>query len=215
MLNAAPHDPSCDLAARSATAGQSTWATLMWLAAVPIVTLAAYLLWRRDRQIIDENQLIENLQFALLLSACAVHALRAGLRRLPLDTLCRAGLALLCLSFAVREVDIDKLGTAAAWPMVEWWLRAALVLMWIVFVGFAVVQLDVLRTNWRAALFSACAAFTVAGGGLYVASVPLDQMVLPLSQANARFCEEAVQLNATLMLFAAATTAIIRPVTRG
>lgn len=166
-----------------------------------LCTTGAFFLWLGDEEIVKEDHLIENTQVALLLLAFAVHGGRAVLRPSPLDRLVRIGLALLCLSMLLRELDIHRLVSPAA----ELTLRGMVVVGWVAYVAVVVPRLDALwQGRWRL-IFSWCGIFTAAAMGLYAFSLPFDKMLIPLPEYTAKFIEQGVlQLNATIFFFTAA-----------
>ncbi|MEX0885792.1 MAG: hypothetical protein WD009_05055 [Phycisphaeraceae bacterium] len=184
-----------------------------WFLLLAGSTYAAFLLWRRDPQVLEEHQLVESTQTAVLLTACAVHGVRGWRAAGSVETVARLGLAMICLSFAVRETDIDRLSESPVWPVTELVARGIVVVIWIALGVWALRRAGELLAGWRTALGPAawCAA---AGGALYVASFALDKRMLPLTAETSLFVEEAVQLNACLLLLAAGTVPMLRRAAR-
>lgn len=86
-----------------------TAATLIVAGAVVGATLLTILLWRRDRLVVEENHLVEWTQAGLLFLAALVHGARIAPAPGRAGRTIRMGMTLLCLSFLLREVDIEKL----------------------------------------------------------------------------------------------------------
>jgi hypothetical protein len=77
-------------------------------------------LWNGDKTIAEENGLLENGQVTLLVVAGLLHFIQR--RRIDSSSvvrICHAVLGMLCLSVVIREIDIDKIGPAAAWGIAE------------------------------------------------------------------------------------------------
>ena len=182
----------------------------MWFVLMLVSAATALVLWRYDEQVTEENHIIENSQVVLLLLACLIHSLRARRRTYRFDMWYRTGLALLCLSFAVRELDIDAFGPAPLWPNIELVVRGAVVLMWVVYIGLLVPRTKWLSTRLRQAFLSPCALYTLLGCVLYVLSWPFDKQQFALDESVSQLVEETIQLIATIAFLAAATTPAVR-----
>ncbi|MFA9477593.1 hypothetical protein ACERK3_04715 [Phycisphaerales bacterium AB-hyl4] len=182
------------------------WPTLVWVGILILSVLGTFTLWRYDENTMDEHHVVETTQAFLLLMAYLVHSLRAVRREYRFDAWYRAGLAILCLSFAVRELQIDEFGPAPFWPSIELAIRGLVVVAWVVFIGLLVPRIDWLRGYVRQAFLSPCALFTLAGCVFYVMSWPFDKEKFPIDPSTSQYIEEMVELLATICLFAAATT---------
>lgn len=183
---------------------------VMWLAIMALSTALASSLWRYDQRVMEERHIIEMSQAALLMIACGIHAVRVFRCASMRDSTCRMGLALLCLTLAVRETDIDEFGASTLWPVAESVLRGILVMLWVVLGVVVGRRYALLLPAWRQAAFGSCAVYTVAGGMLYLLSYPFDKTMVPLAASPSMFVEEALQMNACILMLAAATLPIAR-----
>lgn len=204
--------------------------------AIPAVICACLVLWWWHPDVAEENHLIESAQVVLLILAAGLHAREAlRIRRInqseesgtnretlvgvphssaPVTELDRRRLAtavcvggmLLALSFAVRELDIQRFGRHPVWGDIEIALRAAVVACW---VGYGIYVVRHLRLIWDTRSLLAAApvlVLTMTGCLLYLASWPFDKQLLPLSFETAMFIEETIQLNACIVLVQASGT---------
>jgi hypothetical protein len=158
--------------------------------------------WSVAPAIVAEDHWIEWLQVGLLLAAFAALARRgtvgstAGMLRL--------GIALIALTIAIREVDIDRLGTGPWWPLLERVVRIVAAALWALWAGRAAMHLPAI---WRSvpALSRVGWIRVTAGAGLFFAlSYPFDKALLPLPADVSLLLEELMELEGAAMLLAAA-----------
>lgn len=170
------------------------------------LSVPLYLLWTRDAAVVDENNLVETSQAILLVAAAAVHGWRCSSAHWRAGGTIHLGLALLCFTMAVREVDIDQLGDRDIMETLELVLRWMIVAAWIG-LGFKVAGVisEWIR-NTRQIAGGSVFVFTVAGCVLYLCSWPLDKYPERFSESEdlVQFFEELFQLHGTLLLFAGA-----------
>lgn len=166
------------------------------------LSVAGWVAWSFIPQLAAEDHWLEWLQVVLLLSASVVHCRYGKLSSGP--GLVHAGLGILTLSFAFREMDIDKLGTAAAWAVAETVIRVAnaMLLAWWGWAAWR--RLPALLRALLGALRRPWPWLTVLAGVLYASSWPLDKELLPLPADVALFLEELLELQATTVLLLAA-----------
>jgi hypothetical protein len=167
----------------------------------------AFLLWRQDAHVVDENHIVENTQVACLLLAAAVHFLRAGALPRLSDRdarLIRQGLGLFCISLTVRELDIDRMGDRAIASNVELAVRGAVVVCWVLFSWRLLPSIESLWSRKASVACSSLALLTFAGCAFYLASWPFDKFPDYFGRPEAKFIEQTSQLNATLLLLVAA-----------
>jgi hypothetical protein len=163
-----------------------------------------FLWWNRAPFLIEEQNFLELAQATLLLLSAGIHGIHASrLAASSTHLLVRSGLALLTFSFALRELDIDKLGDEELWSRIELVLRSATGVLWI---GFLFVLMRRIRQIIfdRSVIFRAPAiVLTLVGGLFFIAAWPLDkELIVPASLSFARFIEEVLELNACVLLFA-------------
>lgn len=175
------------------------------LLGVPVLLSGiAYFLWLGDPSVTEEDHLIENGQLAFLLLAALLHGSRwrrAG------DAVTRdfhACLGLLCLSIAIRELDIDRLGAAAIFEPLEKVLRGALIIVWLGFGTLLFRHRVLLRGLKRDLAFSPCSRISFIGILGYGCSWFFDKQVFPLDGQVQQLIEESIQLCATFLFVAAA-----------
>lgn len=118
---------------------------------------------------------------------------------------------LLCLSLAVREVDIDKLlEGGSAMVVTEWTVRAVIVALWAVYILLARQWVDAIWSQRAVIASSTFASFVLIGCALYAASWPFDKFPEYLGGTSvAMLIEETVQLCATISFFASAALGVI------
>jgi hypothetical protein len=153
-------------------------------------------LWIDDKTIARENGLLENGQVTLLVVAGLLHFIqRSRIDSSSVARICHVVLGLLCLSIVIREVDIDKIGPAAAWKTAEFIIRLCVVLVWCV-VGAHVFRhlLELWRHRWGV-LFSMTSWLTAIGIVLYMAAWFFDKSVESLGPETRRLCEELLELS--------------------
>jgi hypothetical protein len=159
-----------------------------------------------------EDQWLEWVQVLLLLVTAAVHARSAGRSAWP--AVLHAGLGLLTLSFAVREVDIDRIGSSPNWLLAERVIRAGVGVLWLWWGWRMWRRAPAVRALWPGVLREPWLQLMLIAGALYVASWVLDREMLPLVRDLSRFLEEVVELQADAALFAAALAMRREPASR-
>jgi hypothetical protein len=155
--------------------------------------------------LVKENQLLENLQVALLLGAALLQLrwvqglAQSAERSRTLAVL----LAYLCLACALREVEIDRLGDARIFKPLETVLRGA-TLAGLVF--FVATNRRGLRLQFQLgqSLRDPVIGYAVAAVLLYCLSWPLDKQMTPLDAAQSVLLEEWFELWACTSFLAAA-----------
>lgn len=174
--------------------------------AILLVSLLSYLGWKLNPMIIAEDHFMEWAQALLLLFAFAVHAWKAI--KLPpssIEFLVRSGAGILALALALRELDIDKLGTSDIWAVAELVLRGTALTMLVAFLAFSAIRLPGIWRNRSPLVRMTTVRWTFFGCLLYVASWPFDKgLVFSFMRDYAYFLEEMLELNACITLFAAA-----------
>lgn len=175
------------------------------LLGTPIFLLAlSFYLWLGDSSVTEENRLIENGQVTFVLLGAMLHGSRW---RRAEDAVARdfhACLGLLCLSIAVREVDIDRLGPAAIFDPLENMIRGILIVAWLVCCAALFRHRISLWSRKLNLAFSPCSRISIIGILAYGFSWFFDKQVFPLGSSVQRLIEESIQLAATFFLAAAA-----------
>ncbi len=189
----------------SMPAGRAIPLTFVVISTMLGMSAIAYLLWQRSHEVAHENHLLEWTQVVFLLGAAATHAFHLRTSFAAASHHVRLVLALLCFSFAVREVDIDELSPVSLMPEIELAVRLVVLAAWLIVAWRTIRALDVLWTDRCQIWLSRIAIISIAGCALYVASAPFDKHPLWFgSRATSRFIEETIQLNATYLLLIAA-----------
>ncbi|TVQ51173.1 MAG: hypothetical protein EA377_13155 [Phycisphaerales bacterium] len=174
-------------------------------------SVAAYVLWRLNPNVALEHHEIESTQAGLLMLASMLHLYYGWSESNQSARHVRDGLALLCLSFFMREIDIHELGDEAVIYPLEYGLRGVVVVLWIIFalrVWFGLGGL--VECRWRVALSSAI-LFSITGCLLYAASWPFDKEVIRLDEGWSLIIEETLQLNATILFVIGAFGNVVQP----
>jgi hypothetical protein len=173
-------------------------------------------LWINDKTIARENGPLENGQVTLLVVAGLLHFIQ----RFRIDSssvvrICHVVLGMLCLSIVIREVDIDKIGPAAAWKTAESILRLSVVLVWCV-VGAHVFRhlLELWQHRWSV-LFSMTSWLTGIGIVFYLVSWFFDKSVESMGPETRRLCEELLELIGGIFFCTASLRRIELPVAFG
>jgi hypothetical protein len=179
-----------------------------WILAAGLLlasNLLAVALWQAGYLQAQENHFLEQAQGGFLALVCCVCSLRAWRLKktaLTLKFLLHAGLALLSYSFLLREVDIDRFGTAQGWAQLEQALRLFGVALWIALLMFVAPRVTQLWPQRSIMFAMPMVQLTMLGGALLVASWPFDKQIFPvLSYATSQFIEEMLELNGCMILF--------------
>jgi hypothetical protein len=182
---------------------------LPWVvvAGCAMVSLGSFALWKAVNGVLEENHLIESSQAAFLALAAGLHLVRIRSATILETASYHATLALLSFSLLLREMDIDRFGTALFWRAAELVLRGGVAVLWFVVAWQLWRHRSVLFHVRRRILFSPCSLIVWAAIGLYGISWFFDKSVIPLSVDTSRFFEETIQLNATWLLAVAALLA--------
>ena len=155
-----------------------------------------------------ENALFENIQAVCLIFAALLYAL-SSFGNKSTDRLELIGLALLCFSFSLREIDIELVGLP---PLIEQFLvgkgrTATLLVLWS---GYLVLLLrqpigfvDLIKRQFDSGL----AAYLLIAACLLVCGAVFDRGILMLN--HPRLYEELLEVNAYLLLFIPAAKAIM------
>lgn len=149
---------------------------------------------------LEENHAVEGLQSVFLFSATCGYAVRARWNPFQVEKIVFLTLALLSFSLFLREVDVDQLGNASLWPILQMVLRTLAVLGWL--------GLALLLWEFRRPLIQSCppilrATLTycvLAGLALYGASWFFDKTIFPLPSKTNWFWEETIQLMACYLI---------------
>ncbi len=172
------------------------------------MTAIAWLLWLRDPSVVEENHLVEWMQVVFLTAAAAMHLVRSRHSNTRADHIVRLVAALLCISLAVRELDINELTSALSLPAGETTVRAGVVVLWVILSWRVVVWFDTLWRRRFVLTLSRVGFLTLAAGFLYITSWPFDKYPGTFGILRARGIEEVLQLNASFLLFIASCSAL-------
>ncbi len=163
---------------------------------------AGGLLWAEGFSITQENALLENSQVFFLALAVFLSIRQVSYEENKTVRISHAVLGMLFLSIVIREVDINRLGSAAIWEAAELVIRLGAVVVWL-YLGALVFRKW--KTLWRirfSILFSPTSFLTAVGILFYMISWHFDKSASPNQEWN-RLWEELLQLNGTIFFFAA------------
>ena len=155
-----------------------------------------------------ENALFENIQAVCLISAALLYAL-SSFGNKSTDRIELMGLALLCFSFSLREIDIELFGLP---PLIEQFFvgkgrTATLLVLWGGYLALLLRQpigfVDLIKRQFDSGLV----AYLLIAACLLVCGAVFDRGILMLN--HPRLYEELLEVNAYLLLFIPAAKAIM------
>lgn len=164
--------------------------------------LGGWLLWAEGFSITEENALLESSQVSFLALAVCLSVRHVSCVENNTVRISHAVLGMLFLSIMIREVDINRLGSAAIWKTVELVIRLGAVVVWLYLSALVFRKWKPLWCNRFQMLFSATGFLTALGILFYMISWYFDKSASPNQDWN-RLCEELLQLNGTIFFFAA------------
>ena len=139
---------------------------------------------------------------------CLLRIMAAGKTGLKRDI--RIGLALFALPLFLREVDIDKLGSSAAWDVLEKTLRALAVLMILGFTWHMSRRVKLVMRNLSHILLSPTVMLTLVACMFYACGWPFDRELFSIDKGLSQWFEETFELDACLLFFCASLMANIK-----
>ena len=175
--------------------------TLLWFV-IPLLALIAidfltWQLWLEDRSITAENNLLENLQLLLLILSFVIHGYRRFQESVPDFHIYHTTLALLCFSLALREFDIDKIGSSEIWSSFEIFIRSIAVCAWVVILFRLVQSFSKFWTvHWRI-FWAPKSLLNYIAIAFYIASWFFDKGFVAINPDASKYIEESFQLAAT------------------
>lgn len=164
--------------------------TALWCVAYHVYHLTA-----------DENSPIENAQLLVLLLGSVLY-LSAAVFSMRLEGLLPAGLALLGVSFLLREVDVRGLGlNPVVVSMVNGFGRNLMLgSMWLVFLVVCAVNIRKLSAIFLAWVRSPAGGAVLLAGLFLFLGRRFDKNAFAISKSDVQFYEELFELNAYLLL---------------
>jgi hypothetical protein len=149
-----------------------------------------------------ENGGMENAQALAIFLSSILFLLSAMRRQFPERVLFLA-LTLLCLSFLLRELDMEDLGLN---PMVTWLTSGigrnlVVSLSWSFFLLFTFFYRDRLWKAFRAWAISPEGKVMILAGTFFVLAWPFDKEFLPILSETSRFFEELLELNGCMLIW--------------
>lgn len=176
---------------------------MVLLAVVFLTVLVSLYAWWHDPTVAKENHALELAQAALLLAACGMHGGHAyRMRQTRIAFLIHAGLALLTLSFALRELDIDRFGDASVWSIVERTLRTLAAILWVVFFSLAIRYRKAISGRLFAILLQAPMSLAILAGIFFIAGWPFDKGLILQNVGISELVEETLELIGCVILLA-------------
>lgn len=179
-----------------------------------LVSAASFELWQYySPAIAYENGLLELGQDFFLLVAFVTALVRYRPIRFneTLDSHIFLGLTLFSLAFFLREVDIDKIGSSALWPIAEKTLRVIATVSLLGFIFSVLRKSKLFLRNFASIIAAPVVVLTIIAGLLYVCSWPFDKKMFAIDKGISQLCEEVIELNACLLFALAAFTQGIKP----
>lgn len=178
---------------------------------VAISSTLSFELWQLNPLVTAENAMLELTQGGFLLLAALIQCVRAfnthdsGLKR---DI--RLGLALFAFTLFLREVDIDKLGSSAAWGTLETVLRAITLLTILGFVLHLSRRIKMVTRNFGKILLSPTVIVTILACVFYACGWPFDRELFSMDKSLSLWFEETFELNACLLFLCASLMSNIK-----
>ena len=100
------------------------------------------------------------------------------------------------LALFLREVDIDKLGSSAAWDVLEKTLRALAVLMILGFTWHMSRRIKLVARNLSHILLSPTVMLTIIACVFYACGWPFDRELFNIDKGLSQWFEETLELDA-------------------
>lgn len=165
--------------------------TALWCVACHVYHLTA-----------DENGFMETTQ-TLLLALTSLLYLSAAVVSISLERLLFSGLALLGVSFLLREVDVRgfNLNPVVASMVNGLGRNLMLGLMWLAFLLVCALNVRRLSTVFLTWVKSPAGHAILLAGLLLFLSCPFDEKAFAIPRSVAQLCEELFESNAYLLLF--------------
>lgn len=173
------------------------------LVVVFLADLASLYAWWHDPSVAKENHALEVAQAAMLLAACSMHGGHAyRMRQTRISFLMHAGLALLTLSFALRELDIDRFGDASVWSVVQSTLRTLAAMLWLVFFSLVIRYRKIVFGRHFSILLKPPMSLAILAGVFFIAGWPFDKGLVLHNVAISELAEETLELSGCVILLA-------------
>jgi len=190
-----PHKPSWHCPTRRSV--------VFWLATLGAFTLLWTVWWAIDPDVIRENATLEHAQSVALFFSALLALSRVRLGRLRIDTYSALGLAVLCFSFLVRELEIGD--TREARDRFDWIVRSPIVVMWLALGAFALWDVKTLWKQRDHLIRSQSAQLVFAAGVMYLCAMFFDTFGEErFFGVPAMLIEELFEFYAPVLLFGAA-----------
>ena len=155
-----------------------------------------------------ENALFENIQAVCLIFAAILYA-ASSLRNRSTERVEFVGLALLCFSFSLREIDIELIGLP---QFIEQFLTgdgrtATLLVLWSCYFAFLLRQPVELSVLIKRQFDTGLSRYLLMSAGLLLTGALFDRGLI--TPYHPRLFEELLEVNAYLLLFIPAAKSII------
>ena len=189
------------------------WRHPLWMfIALLLISVESYRLWSHGLISTSETGLLEVGQSIFLFLACLLHSYHSRNDKAdpPYRYLC-AGLALLCLTLLLRELDIDKMGNNNQWKTIELLVRSLAATGIIMYCGTLLRHPDITWSGLKSFTTMPMLIFSFWGICCYLCGWPFDKSLVAIPQELSAWAEETLELNATILLFCAACTKRTKP----
>lgn len=183
--------------------GTLLWFLIPFLGIITINFLTWHL-WLEDKSISAENHLIENLQLIILMFALGVHIYQRFQESVQELRIYHLTLALLCFSVALREFDIDKIGTNGMWSSMEIVTRSIMVCAWLWIIYCVIKSFSTFWPIRWGILLSTKSLLTYTAIAFYLCSWFFDKNHVAVNPHLSKFIEECLQLAGTVYFLTSA-----------
>lgn len=180
----------------------------LWtLVALLLMSAESYRLWSHGLISTSETGLLEVGQNIFLFLACLLHSYHSHNDKAdPLYRYLCAGLALLCLTLLLRELDIDKIGNNNQWKNIELLIRSLSATGIIIYCGKLRRHPTITWSSLKSVTTMPILIFSLWGVCCYLCGWPFDKSLFAIPQGLSAWVEETLEFNATILLFCAACT---------
>lgn len=156
---------------------------LWMLVALLLISGESYRLWSHGLISTSETGLLEVGQNIFLFLACLLHSYHSSNDKAdPLHRYLCAGLALLCLTLLLRELDIEKMGSGNQWKNVELLIRGLAATGIIIYCGKLFNDPTITWSALKSVATMPILLFSLWGVCCYFCGWPFDKSLFAIPQ---------------------------------
>lgn len=206
-------DSQSDAHALAALAAQRIWPSILTYSALLLVHTGVWVfLYRHHWVSAEENCGIENAQVLFILVGGAFFLVALCRHERFEDKHLFAALTFLCVTFVLRELDVQdfNLHKALTWLGSGMGRNLWLIAGWVVLFAIFLRHRRGARASFLNLLRAKAGILLVAAGAFLIASQLFDQGVTGLPKATARFYEELIEINGYLLILLSSLICAIR-----